>query len=224
MNFGINLKQLRREKNLTQEELAECLNLSPQTISKWENRLSMPDISLLPVLADYFGITVDALLLHDAGEQKKEMKEFAKHIHELEEQGKMQEAYDELKASMGKWALSVPMNNLMSIDAYRLSKEKDGEEKQGMLEEAIMYADRVIRLDGGETARTPQAKMTKCFCMADLGRRKEAIQIAQQLPSVYSSRERVLVKIAEGPEKAAYIETALQYLGELREELEEMRK
>ena len=54
-----------------------------------------------------------------------------------------------------------------------------------------MYADRAIRLDAGETGRTAQAKMTKCFCMVDLDRRVEAIKIANTLPSVYSSRERV---------------------------------
>ena len=65
MDLGTNLKQLRKERNLTQEDLAECLGVSPQTVSKWENNFSMPDISCLPVLADYFGITVDALLMHN---------------------------------------------------------------------------------------------------------------------------------------------------------------
>ena len=57
MDFGNNLKKLRKEKNLTQEELAECLNVSPQTVSKWENNLSMPDITVLPLMADFFGIS-----------------------------------------------------------------------------------------------------------------------------------------------------------------------
>ena len=52
MNFGSNLKKLRKEKNLTQETLAECLNVSAQTVSKWENGASMPDVSMLPLLAD----------------------------------------------------------------------------------------------------------------------------------------------------------------------------
>jgi transcriptional regulator with XRE-family HTH domain len=52
---------LRREKNLTQEALAEQLGLSFQAISKWENSQSCPDIALLPQLADIFGVTIDAL-------------------------------------------------------------------------------------------------------------------------------------------------------------------
>jgi len=53
--------QLRREKNLTQEALAEQLGLSFQAISKWENSQSCPDIVLLPQLADIFGVTIDSL-------------------------------------------------------------------------------------------------------------------------------------------------------------------
>ena len=218
MELGTNLKQLRKERNLTQEDLAECLGVSPQTVSKWENNLSMPDISCLPVLADYFGITVDALLMHNVN-RKDDMKELGAEIHALVNAGKQDEAYDKLKASMKNWALSASMNHLMSWVAYSYSKEKTDAEKQNLLEEAVMYADRAIRLDAGETGRTAQAKMTKCFCMVDLGRQAEAIKIANNLPSMYTSRERVLAKISEGGERKAYLETALQYLEEIRKEL-----
>lgn len=222
MDFGTNLKQLRKEKNLTQEELAECLGVSPQTISKWENNLSMPDISALPIMADYFGISLDSLLLHNADQRDKEMKDFAKHIHEIADSGNMAEAYTTIREAMGKWALSASMNHLMSSTAYQFSKEKDGESRQQLLEEALMYADRVIRLDGGETSRTAQAKMTKCYCMMDLGRKAEAIKVANSLPSLYSTRERVLALITDGTEKKSYADTALQYLEEIRNEIIKM--
>ena len=218
MDLGTNLKQLRKERNLTQEDLAECLGVSPQTVSKWENNLSMPDISCLPVLADYFGITVDALLVHNVN-RKDDMKELCEEIHALANMGKLDEAYDKLKSSMKNWALSVSVNHLMSWVAYSFSKEKAGAEKQTLLEEAVMYADRTIRLDAGETSRTSQAKMTKCFCMVDLDRRAEAIKIANTLPSMYSSRERVLAKVSEGAEQTKNTKIALQYLDELRAEL-----
>ena len=85
-----------------------------------------------------------------------------------------------------------------------------------------MYADRAIRLDGGETSRTAQAKMTKCYCMMDLGRKTEAIKVASSLPSLYSTRERVLALITDGTEKKSYADTALQYLEEIRNEIIKM--
>ena len=60
--LGKRIAALRREKELKQDELAELLNVSPQAVSKWENDLSCPDISLLPQLARILGVTVDELL------------------------------------------------------------------------------------------------------------------------------------------------------------------
>lgn len=59
--LGTKIQALRRNKNLTQAQLAEALSVSAQSVSKWENHLSSPDISLLPVIARYFGITMDEL-------------------------------------------------------------------------------------------------------------------------------------------------------------------
>ena len=65
--LGKRIAALRKEKGMTQEELAEKLGVSPQAISKWENEQSCPDISLLPRLAAIFGVTTDLLL---TGEQE----------------------------------------------------------------------------------------------------------------------------------------------------------
>lgn len=55
------IKTLRKNKKMTQEELAEVLSVSSQAVSKWENCISAPDIELLPIIARYFGITMDEL-------------------------------------------------------------------------------------------------------------------------------------------------------------------
>ena len=60
-NIGANIARLRREHNMKQDELAEMLDVTPQAVSKWENGASMPDIALLPKLANIFGVTIDDL-------------------------------------------------------------------------------------------------------------------------------------------------------------------
>lgn len=62
LNFAENLRNLRREKNLTQEQLAGKLGITFQSVSRWETGATYPDIELLPVLADIFEVTVDDLL------------------------------------------------------------------------------------------------------------------------------------------------------------------
>ncbi len=60
--FGLFVTKLRKEKNMTQKELAEKLYVSDKTVSKWERGISMPNIVLLIPIADVFGITVTELL------------------------------------------------------------------------------------------------------------------------------------------------------------------
>ena len=61
MDIGNKIKQLRYKAGLTQEQLATVLGVSPQSVSKWENAVSLPDIMLLPLLAVEFGVSVDEL-------------------------------------------------------------------------------------------------------------------------------------------------------------------
>ena len=60
--FSNNLKQFRKQKQLSQEQLAEQLGITTQAVSKWECGLSYPDIDLLPQLADLFCVSIDTLL------------------------------------------------------------------------------------------------------------------------------------------------------------------
>ena len=64
MNIGKNIKRLRLLNDMKQKEFAQMLSISPQAISKWENGKNMPDISVLPKIADIFGTSIDELLGH----------------------------------------------------------------------------------------------------------------------------------------------------------------
>lgn len=61
-NFGENLYRLRKESKLTQEQFAGKIGVSFQSVSKWENNQGYPDIELLPKIASYFHVTLDALM------------------------------------------------------------------------------------------------------------------------------------------------------------------
>lgn len=60
--FADVIKQLRQERGISQEVLANEFGITVQAVSKWENKLSCPDISLLPLIAGYFGVSIDYLL------------------------------------------------------------------------------------------------------------------------------------------------------------------
>lgn len=59
--IGHNIAKWRKEKGMTQDQLAEHLSVSAQAVSKWENGASLPDIAILPKLAEIFDVTMDQL-------------------------------------------------------------------------------------------------------------------------------------------------------------------
>ena len=65
MSFGENLKNVRKQRGVTQEELAEILGVSRQAISKWESGTSVPDVQLLLRIADFYNLTLDLLVRDD---------------------------------------------------------------------------------------------------------------------------------------------------------------
>ena len=74
-SFGQRLSRLRKEKGLTQEDIANRITISPQAVSKWENDISSPDILVLSQLADILGVTIDELLGHKNTEKAEASKE-----------------------------------------------------------------------------------------------------------------------------------------------------
>ena len=76
--IGDNIRRLRTANAVTQEQLAEALNVSSVAVSKWERGETMPDISLLPKLAYYFQITIDELMSYDASAVELEIQDFLK--------------------------------------------------------------------------------------------------------------------------------------------------
>ncbi|WP_165380122.1 helix-turn-helix domain-containing protein, partial [Staphylococcus condimenti] len=75
IRLSTKLKQERVKRSITQETLANYLNISKTTISKWENDLLYPDITMLPMLARFFNISVDELLNYNDSISNEEMKQ-----------------------------------------------------------------------------------------------------------------------------------------------------
>lgn len=93
-NFGNRIKALRRKMNLTQEELAERLNVSYQTISKWETNASLPDITTFPILANFFNVTTDELLGVDLAKKQAKIDEILAEFDRLSNLGKEKEKFE----------------------------------------------------------------------------------------------------------------------------------
>ncbi len=101
--FGENLKRLRKSKELTQETLADFLGVSFQAVSKWERSETYPDITMLPAISSFFGVTVDSLLGTDLIEKESQVKEYCEKYALLWNERKIDEARDMLKKAISEF-------------------------------------------------------------------------------------------------------------------------
>ena len=103
MTIGEKIRQLRKENDITQEKLAEYLNISYQAISKWENNTASPDISLIVPLANFFRVTTDVLFCRDEEEQKREIDEIQKESLHLANLGLVKERISLWRSAVFKY-------------------------------------------------------------------------------------------------------------------------
>jgi len=95
--FSENLKRLRTQKGLTQEKLANFIGVSYQTISKWENSDTYPDITTLPAIAKFFNVSIDELLGVNQAENEAEIAEQIKAYDNLTDKRPMWDLISTLK-------------------------------------------------------------------------------------------------------------------------------
>ena len=93
--FGQRLSRIRKEKGMTQEEIASKITISPQAVSKWENDISSPDILVLSSLADILGVSVDELLGRKVDETVK--GEDIPHVEVMDEEPKKKDNKEHVK-------------------------------------------------------------------------------------------------------------------------------
>ncbi len=75
IELGNKIRKLRKERGLTQEQFASALSISPQAISKWEMNSGYPDMSMIPILANFFDVTLDELFDFDIAKKAQKIED-----------------------------------------------------------------------------------------------------------------------------------------------------
>ena len=182
-----NLKSLRKSMELTQEEVAERLRVSPQSVSKWERGDTYPDITLLPALANLFQTSIDALVgmdkIHDA--QARAAVFQAEHVY-------LQSGEPLRAVAVLEDALKTFPNDeaLLSELALALSFDQEPE----TLRRSVLLCERVLAGKASEQVRhTTRAAL--CFIHCKMGEKEKAVATARTLPHVRESREVILAQL-----------------------------
>ena len=123
-NLSEKLKNLRKEKNISQEKLANYLNISFQAVSKWENGITYPDIVLLPDIARFFGITIDDLLQVEKLNEVVLYKEYEANAEKLFRDGKNEDVLKIWLEAYKKMPNNVEVKEMLMSIYYDIDKIK----------------------------------------------------------------------------------------------------
>ncbi|MBQ6232193.1 MAG: helix-turn-helix domain-containing protein [Clostridia bacterium] len=133
MEMGKEIRRLRENRGITQEALAEALNVTAQSVSKWERGTSMPDVQMLPQIAVYFGVTIDQLFAM-APEQQMERIENQIYSHGMFDEAGERQLEQQLNAFAEKSEYAGQAITLLAklynsqAEQYRLLAVKYGKE------------------------------------------------------------------------------------------------
>lgn len=149
MNIGSIIKELRQKKKMSQEELAEYLGVSTQAVSRWETSVSYPDITLLPLIANVFNVTVDYLLGTDKFKNDKLIEEVKKEYHKYQCKGDNVGAHKYMKQIYEKYP-NVENLQLMYADSCSAAHNED----KSIIDEGIEVLERLVRLSCNEEIKS----------------------------------------------------------------------
>ena len=206
LSAGNNIKRLRLEKCLTQEEVAFHLGVSFQSVSKWERGDGYPDIELLPAIAHYFGISVDELLGVSDSVKKEKYDEINEIWMKNNKNGLHRENTDLMRDALKKF----PNDALLLVQLSTSLEKIDGtpEEKEKNLRESIAVQEQIIKYcDDCEVRGATLFNI--CFAYRKIGGIDKAIEQAKKLPNLYKARENALVCFLDGDEKHEVAKEAL---------------
>lgn len=182
-----NLKKYRILKDLTQEDVAEYLGITAQSVSKWERGESYPDITFLPALANIFETSVDLLI----GMDTIRAEETRYNIHKKAVGYQRSGDYDMAEKTYRDALLIYPNKPGMILGLASTLALK------GNTEEAIELMERGLPLSINEKQKSTM-RATLCFLYLKAGREDKANRLASELPHTRESREVIQPLIKQG--------------------------
>ncbi len=202
------LRALRQSKNITPEKLAKHLGITPQSVGKWERGEGFADITLLPNIALYFGVTIDDLLNVGQARIDAVIESYQRESHALLNSGNIEEnlalwerAYDELPNDCR--VINGLMSALLTYERYPMPGE--------VLTRVIELGERVLR-ESTDTHLRNGVIQSLCYAYDDIGDKENALYYADMCGSMYTTRDDLRTSILEGEEGIAACQ---QYIANL---------
>ena len=188
MSIGTNIYTLRKAKKITQGQLAEKLGVSEQAVSKWENDLCAPDVSLFPILAEIFGVSIDRLFGFHLNSYSEEVERIMKAADDSQNTYKEIEIISE---GLQRYPNSPDLKLYLSFSLSMVNRfSKDEQERKDAVEKAIHLCNEVVNTCGDvEMVDRAFNMLRRIYC--EIGEYQKAIDAIDKI-SVQGYRHRVV--------------------------------
>jgi len=202
MSIGTTIKKLRRERDMTQEQLAEYLGISACAISQWECDRTAPDISQIPLLVRIFGVTSDELLGISDLNKEAEIMRLHEEIYELSRIGKKRESFDLAEKAHKMYPDSYDLMYAFTSQFVYVYYDKNfpEDEKKKLLAESVKLLEAIIVGCTDEDLRM-KAMSTILWMYRDSDQLDKAHEIAKKFPRLIDSYEFHRVDINKGDKR-----------------------
>ena len=184
--LGINLKELRLKKGLTQEQLAYDFGVSSQSISRWENGSTYPDIVMLPVIASYFDVSIDALVGYAKECTKEERERFFGGLRDMDRQEQILQYREMLRKYPNDVHLQFGFVGVL-FGIWKNTHDTDLER------EIVRLCNRIV--SSGDAGMQCGATRCLAFIAKTNGDTEQAMKYVNALPSVLCGRELMAMQI-----------------------------
>ena len=236
--FSEKFKTLRKTHDLTQDQIAEILHVSPQAVSRWETGATYPDINMLPAIANFFEVTIDELLGFDVTKKEERIEEIIKQMCDAIERNATDDEIEVVSNGLKEFP-----NNLYFLDRlagaywnkmWDCKQAGNETEMRKYANESIKIFERFI--SGNENFITmPIPEKYGCtyesvrsgalqgiaYTYHTIGEYEKAVEWADKLPILDCTKEMVLARILEDDKKIERLKLNINsYIYELLWELE----
>ena len=186
MNIGEKIKLLRKQQNISQEVLGEHLGVSYQAISKWENGITMPDVTLIPAIAFYFGVSTDELFDFNVYEVEREVEAICNEAYK-HRVGNVKKAEKILRDGLRRFpGNAVILNNLLYTMDWKDRSE-----------EVISLCKKLIETTNEDDVKYDALRiLANCYHQNDKQYLVE--ETLNRIPEIYFSKNELMAKLTMG--------------------------